>query len=149
MTWATGHIPFARAGLLTLAGLLGLAGCTLDSEAELRARVEQYLGLGALVYFDSQSECSAAIFESRQDVIKAPVSVVRSAADGLRLLRAGKVVGFDSPAYSPNAVSEALGDGVVTMGVGYAAYAVAAKPCMSAEMTDQFVATLNDPGAAS
>ncbi len=130
------------AGAAALA-LLGLAGCALDSEPEVRARLDGWVTLGETGYFKSEMGCTAAMFVLRQSRVKSKVASVDNVDEGLRLLQQDRAVAIDLPGLSPSEVSEVISSRNLSEGIGVLASGVSARDCMSDEMRSRYLAAVN------
>lgn len=127
--------------------LLALAGCGLDSEDKLRARLDGWVSLGETVYFASTRECTAAVFELTSAEIKSAVPLTSSVAEGLNWLQRGKRVGFDVAGSSPTAISEYAMSLDLPVGLGVLSAGVAAGKCMTEAVQGRYLDALTDPRA--
>jgi len=130
------------AGAAALA-LLGLAGCALDSESEVRARLDGWVTLGETEYFESEMGCTAGAFELRQSRFKSKVASVDTVEEGLRLLQQDWAVAFDLPGLSPSEVSEVISSRNLSEGIGVLASGVSSRDCMSDEIRRRYLAAVN------
>lgn len=88
-----------------------LAGCgPLDREEEVRARIRDWVFLAQTRSFISRSTCTAAIFDTVSGALRTsgPVRAVDNLRSGAREVDAGRIVAFEVPGLTPNAVSEGL-----------------------------------------
>lgn len=131
--------------VLGMLALLGLAGCAMDKEDQVRAQLDRWVSLGATGYFKSAYDCTAAVIDARSDQIKSAILVVSSVNEGLMHLRRGRAVAFDVPNLSPNGVTEQLMAADVSEGVRIVASGVAARNCMEDSTQAVFFAALNAP----
>ncbi|MGX9356628.1 hypothetical protein ACS3SW_16115 [Roseobacteraceae bacterium S113] len=54
-----------------------LAGCALDSEAELRSEVAGWTSIAETIYFASERNCSAALYRLTSGVLRTQISACR------------------------------------------------------------------------
>lgn len=101
-----------RPGVLIrgLLALLLLAACfPLDKEEALREELRNFVWLAQTRRFESQSTCTAAIFDlASTGVRSARVRVVSDVRAGIELVKQGRAVAFDIPGKTPNMVSEEM-----------------------------------------
>lgn len=134
----------ALCGLATLA-LVGLAGCALESETTVRARLGDWVSLGATTYFSSTQECTAGEFELAIPDIKSAVFVTSSVAEGLNRLQRAQAVAFDVRGQSPTMISEFAMSNDLPVGLGVLSSGVAAKMCMDDPVKARYLKALTDP----
>lgn len=115
-----------RRSLVAALCLLALGSCALDEEADLRGTLDRYLSLGDTRYFMSGSTCTVAVFSLRNLTLSSRVARASSMREALRLLHQGRVVLFDLPELSPNAISEAVMSSDLARGLGLVSNAVGA-----------------------
>lgn len=133
-------------GLMALA-FLGLAGCAMDEEAEVRAQAETWAALGDTIYFESKWTCTAAVFAVEETRIRSFITKVRKVDRGLRLTGEGETVAFDVDGLSPTEVSEAVMSADLPKGLSVLNSGVAAKDCMEGTVPAAYLSALNDPQA--
>lgn len=145
----TGAQPYRRSLAASAVALafVGVAGCALDREADVRVRLDGWVSIGDTVHFKSAIDCTAGEFVLRQPRIKSKVAVVDTVDEGLRLLQQGWAVGFDVPGQSPSEVSETISFRNLPEGIGVLASGVSAKECMSDEMRSRYLAALTTTDA--
>lgn len=137
-----------RRALMGLACLLGLGGCALDEESELRNALSGSLALAETRYFASDSTCTAAVFALRSLNPSSRIARARSMSEALRLLGHGRAVMFDLPDQSPNAVSEQVMSSDLAQGLGLLSNAVgAATRCADDALGRHFYRILTTPDA--
>lgn len=130
-------------GALALAGLV--AGCAMDSEAELRAEIGDWVDPGATLYFKSHMSCTAARFETRSPRPLPKVAMATSLDAGLRHIAAERTVGFALEGASPTQISEAVMSADLPGGIGLLSAGVGGKDCMDDAEKARYFAALNDP----
>ena len=146
MTNAQPYLRAAKAALVGLA-LIGLAGCAMDKEAEVRERLGDWVSLGDTTYFNSSMSCTAAVFEVDGLRITSLISKARSIATGMTLLEDGKAVAFDVKGLSPNGVSEQIMTQNLSRGLGVLSSGVAGKDCMTDDIKQAYLRSLLDPNS--
>ena len=104
--------------LAAMACIVSLGGCALDGEAELRSDLARQLALGDTRYFASAQTCTVAVFSLRSLQPTSRVARASSIPEALRLLSQGRVVLFDLPGHSPNAISEQVMSSNLARGLG-------------------------------
>lgn len=142
-------LPAARrlaAPVLAVLAGAGLAACALDTEAEVRARLDGWLMLGETLHFDSTRDCTAGLFALSGRSHRAGLIVARSLRDGVTWVRSGRAVAFDMPGRSPTGISEALTTADLPNGLGVLSSGVSAAGCMSETVKSAYVAALNETG---
>ncbi|MFW2587650.1 hypothetical protein [Sagittula sp. SSi028] len=122
--------------VVLLSALLLLAGCgPLDREETLREELASYFYISKTLRFESQGQCTAAIFQLVSQGTRRPVAVVSDVRAGLRLIKQGRVVAFDVTDATPNEVSEQVMSISLEEGVGLISSFIG--PAMEC-MDDQF-----------
>lgn len=141
--------PYRRAAYAALAALalIGLAGCAMDKEEEVRAQIGDWVKLGETGYFHSTMSCTAAVFRVKGLRITSLISKARTVGTGMTLLKQGNAVAFDLKGLSPNAVSEEIMTIDLAQGIGVLSSGVAGKDCMSADVKRAYLRALLDPEA--
>lgn len=138
--------PFRRAvlGLAALAAL-GLGGCSLDQEEEVRLQIQDWVKLGETKYFFSRVNCTAALFDVKATRITSMVKKVRDIEAGMRAITENKPVAFEVGGMSPTQVTEAIMTLDLPQGLGVLASGTGGKDCMAVEMEEAYYNTLHDP----
>lgn len=141
--------PYRRRPLRGLAvlGLLGLAGCAMDGEDEVRAQAETWAALGDTIYFESKWTCTAAVFALEETRIRSFITKVRKVDRGLRLVGEGDTVAFAIDGLTPNGVSEAVMSADLPKGISVLTSGVSARDCMEGTVPSAYLSALNDPQA--
>ncbi|NIZ60111.1 hypothetical protein DL239_03865 [Sedimentitalea sp. CY04] len=125
--------------------LTALAGCAMDSEDEVRARVGDWVSLGDTTYFKSTMDCTAGVFKVDGVRVTSLISKARSIATGMTLLKEGDAVAFDVKGLSPNAVSEQIMTRDLPQGIGVLSSGIAGKNCMTDQIKEAYLRALLDP----
>ena len=113
--------------------LLSLSACTLDSEAELRKQLMNWVKLGDTFYFSSSSTCTAAIFHIETARISSTLESVRSVETGMQMVTEQLPVLFKVKGKSPNAIVEEIMSKDLPNGLGVLNSGLAGVSCMSDE----------------
>ena len=145
MTLAQPYRLTALAGLAL--ALMGLVGCALDSESEVRAQLATWVNLGETHYFDSSMGCTAGLFAVEDTRLRSFITKVRSVDSGLKAIEEDKTVAFDIAGQSPSLVSEAVMTADLPKGLGLLSSGVAAKDCMKDGLKRAYLTTLNSAQA--
>jgi hypothetical protein len=125
--------------------LTGLAGCAMDKEDEVRARIGDWVTLGDTSYFKSTMDCTAGVFDVEGVRITSLITKARSVATGMTLLKEGEAVAFDVKGLSPNAVSEQIMSKDLPQGIGVLSSGISGKNCMSDPVKNAYLRALLDP----
>ncbi|NRB17362.1 MAG: hypothetical protein HRU33_07240 [Rhodobacteraceae bacterium] len=144
MPVAQSYRRVAHAALVALA-LTGLAGCAMDKEDAVRARVGTWVNLGDTRYFKSSMDCTAGVFDVEGSRITSLITKARSVATGMVMLKDGEAVAFDVKGLSPNAVSEQIMSKDLPQGIGVLSSGIAGKNCMSKPVKAAYLRALLDP----
>lgn len=129
-----------------LVGLAAVAGCALDEEEEVRARLDGWLLLGETVYFESTRDCTAGFFALAGRTHRSGLTVSRNMRDGLARVRQGRAVAFDMPGRSPSEISERLVTEDLPHGLGVLSSGVTTTRCMTEEVKSAYVEALRARG---
>lgn len=132
--------------LALLAGLAAVAGCALDKEADVRARLDGWLMLGDTLYFESNRDCTAGLFALTGRTHRSGLKVSRNLSNGITWIRQGRAVAFDMPGRSPTYISERLTTEDLPNGLGVLSSGVTTTHCMTEEVKSAYVETLNAAG---
>jgi hypothetical protein len=146
MTLAQPYRLSALAGVVALA-LTGPAGCAMDREAEVRARLAEWVEPGDTLWFRSTMDCTAAVFRTKTVTPSPDVQRVTSVRQGLLLLGHDVIVGFDVDGLSPTQVSEEVMSADLPRGLGVLSSGVAAKGCMDEQTTRSYLSALHSDQA--
>ncbi len=120
-----------RLALTLISTLLLLAGCTLDKEEEVRARLADWVMLGDTYFFESNSGCTAAVFHTESPRISSLLEPARSVDTGLKMLAQGQAVVFKVGGKSPNSLVEAIMSRDLPHGISVLNSGLAGVNCMS------------------
>ncbi len=137
--------PYRRSALAGALALAGLAGCAMDSEAELRTEISDWVVPGETLYFQSRQSCTAARFETRSPRPLPKVARAETLDQALRHIAAERVVGFLIDGVSPTRISEAVISANLPGGIGLLSAGVGGKGCLDEAEQARYFAALNDP----
>lgn len=133
-------------GILALAGIVMLSGCERHSEAEARALLAGWVDLGETLYFQSQRECTAAVFRVKSADIKSRVPVYDSAEAAVYSGGKQRPFAITAKGKSADQVFIDLMNADRPTGVAVQSVGLVAKPCMSNKASNTFYAALKaDP----
>lgn len=116
--------------VILMTALTVLAGCTLDTEEEVRAQVSQWVELGDTFLFHSSSVCTAGVFYVKSPRINSMVAKARSVDTGMKMLKEGGPVAFDVGGRSPNSLTEAIMSKDLPEGISVLNSGLAGANCM-------------------
>ncbi|MCI5095993.1 MAG: hypothetical protein MRY77_06745 [Rhodobacteraceae bacterium] len=137
MLLARSYPAAARTGLAALV-LTGLAGCAMDKETKVRARLGNWLELGVTTYFKSTNTCTAALFDGRFGPGMSMVQTVQSVQQGMVLLAHDIPVRFDIEGQTPSAVLQAIKRVDTPRGRTLLASEAAGHSCMEADLKQAY-----------
>ncbi|MQQ07674.1 hypothetical protein GFB49_04325 [Epibacterium sp. SM1979] len=127
--------------------LLAIAGCSNQSEDDVRTRLNDWVSLGETLYFHADARCSAAVFDLKSTRISSAVSRARTFQSGENLLDRQEPVFFDIKGESPHSVTEALMSASLHRGVGLISPGISARKCMTETLQSYYLQALLDENA--
>ena len=136
----------ALAGGAILA-LAGLAGCALDREAKVRAQLEQWVELGDTTYFESAPDCTLGVFATEATELSPKLQTVPSVRQGLLLMGHDLAVAFAVEGQTPTLITEEVMTADLPTGLGVLSAGIAAKNCMTPEVTRSYLSALHSDQA--
>jgi hypothetical protein len=136
-----------RVWIFNLAALVLVSGCALNTEEEVQDIVAGWLSLEALAYFESKSDCTAAVFRVQDTVFSEAVTRTEDVRFGLQAIKSGATVAFAVPDMSPNEMSSRITSYDLPEGIGIISSGMGAKACMSEDLQRRFFAALSAPSS--
>lgn len=134
-----------RLGLFSAFAVTGISACKLDQEADVRARLSEWVKLGETFYYYGELHCTAALFDVKATRISSYVSKVRTMEKALRALELEQPIAFVFPGLSPTQVTEGVMNADLPKGLAVLTSGVSGRDCMAEEMEIAYYNALLDP----
>ncbi|WP_135501867.1 hypothetical protein [Roseovarius aestuariivivens] len=135
------HLP-----TVTCAALFAVAGCSRDSEAEMRARLAPWFALGETLAFQANGGCAAEAFRLIHDGIGSGLSVQSSVSAWMRDVARRGVGALDVPKMTPDAAMVASANAARATGTAMRRTSLEARDCMHDRIGTEFLRLLTAEG---
>jgi hypothetical protein len=139
--------PLHMTKLAGAIALATLAGCAMDTEAEVRDQVDAWVDIGETLHFDSGFGCTGGVFRMASGQVKSTAPHAVSIREGLSLLSQVGTASFQMDGLSPSDISGQINSMDISVGTGVLAAGLGARDCLEGPWKAAYKSALQTRGA--